>query len=127
LVVLQELAPVYLVLGVVGQHVQACPQQAAGALRSHGAQGFVGQGAKPLAVVLLIGCRSQVGGGIGQGAVEIEPDESFHGVGSSFCIFTVASPASLDTQALASWILMFSAIFLSASRPNSADPSTSST
>lgn len=71
-IVLQELAPACFVFWMVGQHVEAGSQQPARALRGHGAQGLVGQGLQPLAAALLVGRRRKVGGGVRQGAVEIE-------------------------------------------------------
>lgn len=77
-VVIQELLLARLVFGGVGREPQGHAQQAARAMRGHGAQLFIGQGGQAAAQALLIGRRRQVGGGIGQGAVEIEKNQRFH-------------------------------------------------
>lgn len=63
---------------IAGHQAQRYAQQAARALGGHRAQLFVGQGLHAAARALAVGRRGQVGGGIGQGAVEVEQDQRAH-------------------------------------------------
>ncbi|MCY1463914.1 hypothetical protein D9M71_818740 [compost metagenome] len=77
-VVLQELQAGGLVVGVAGRKAERDAQQAAGALRGHRAQRLVRHRFQALAGALAIGRGGQVGGRIGQRAVEVEQDQGAH-------------------------------------------------
>ena len=77
-IVFKKLQPRGFVVGIFGRETQCFAQQAARTLRCHGTQLLVGQVIHAAAGALMIGSRDQVGGGIGERAVEVEQNESGH-------------------------------------------------
>ncbi|MNX98612.1 hypothetical protein D3C86_1310290 [compost metagenome] len=77
-VIFQELQARRLIVRVARRQIQGHPKQAARALRRDGAQGFERHGLQTAAGTLLIGGGGQVGGGVGQCAVEIEQNQGAH-------------------------------------------------
>ncbi|MCY1547673.1 hypothetical protein D9M68_837420 [compost metagenome] len=77
-VVFQELQSGGFVVGVARPQAERHAQQAAGALGGHRAQRLVGHRFQALAGALAVGRGGQVGGRIGQRAVEVEQDQGAH-------------------------------------------------
>src|SRR5690606_19471794 len=78
LVLRQEFIAYGFIFRVIRRHAQAGPEQPARAVRGILAVVLQRQICQPAPAAQHIGCRAEVGGGIGQRAVEVEENELSH-------------------------------------------------